>query len=50
MKAVATRKLPGEGFKRAQPLFIKMDAAVRKKINSLLEMPLDMGSHPCEYG
>ncbi len=31
----ATRKLPGEGFKRPWPPLIKMDEAVRKKINSL---------------
>jgi hypothetical protein len=31
----ATKKLPGEGFKRAWPPLIKMDEAVRKKINSL---------------
>jgi len=31
----ATKKLPGEGFKRAWPPLIKMDAAVRKKIDSL---------------
>ena len=31
----ATRKLPGEGFKREWPPLIKMDDAVRKKIDSL---------------
>jgi 4-hydroxy-3-polyprenylbenzoate decarboxylase len=31
----ATKKIPGEGFKRAWPPLIKMDEAVRKKINSL---------------
>ena len=31
----ATKKLPGEGFKRAWPPLIKMDEATRKKINSL---------------
>jgi 4-hydroxy-3-polyprenylbenzoate decarboxylase len=31
----ATKKLAGEGFKRPWPPLIKMDAAVRKKINSL---------------
>jgi 4-hydroxy-3-polyprenylbenzoate decarboxylase len=31
----ATKKLPGEGFKRPWPPLIKMDAAVRKKIDSL---------------
>jgi 4-hydroxy-3-polyprenylbenzoate decarboxylase len=32
----ATKKLPGEGFKRARPPLIKMDDAVRKKIKSWL--------------
>jgi 4-hydroxy-3-polyprenylbenzoate decarboxylase len=31
----ATKKLPGEGFKRAWPPLIKMDDAVKSKINSL---------------
>jgi 4-hydroxy-3-polyprenylbenzoate decarboxylase len=31
----ATKKLPGEGFKRPWPPLIKMDAAVRQKINAL---------------
>jgi 4-hydroxy-3-polyprenylbenzoate decarboxylase len=31
----ATKKLPGEGFKRAWPPLIKMDEAVRGKVNSL---------------
>jgi 4-hydroxy-3-polyprenylbenzoate decarboxylase len=31
----ATKKIPGEGFKRAWPPLIKMDEAVRKKIDSL---------------
>jgi 4-hydroxy-3-polyprenylbenzoate decarboxylase len=31
----ATKKLPGEGFKRAWPPLIKMDAAVQRKIDSL---------------
>ena len=31
----ATKKLPGEGFKRPWPPLIKMDEAVRKKIDSL---------------
>ena len=33
----ATRKLPGEGFKRAWPPLIKMDEAVRHKIDALLK-------------
>ena len=32
----ATRKLPGEGFKRRWPPLIKMDAAVKAKIEKLL--------------
>jgi 4-hydroxy-3-polyprenylbenzoate decarboxylase len=32
----ATRKLPGEGFKRPWPPLIKMDAAVKAKIDSLI--------------
>ena len=31
----ATKKIPGEGFKRAWPPLIKMDEAVKNKINSL---------------
>src|SRR5665647_195758 len=31
----ATKKIPGEGFKRAWPPLIKMDEEVRKKIDSL---------------
>ena len=31
----ATKKLPGEGFKRPWPPLIKMDEAVRKKIDAL---------------
>ena len=33
----ATKKIPGEGFKRAWPPLIKMDAAVKAKIDSLTE-------------
>jgi 4-hydroxy-3-polyprenylbenzoate decarboxylase len=33
----ATKKLSGEGFKRTWPPLIKMDEAVRKKIDSLLK-------------
>ena len=32
----ATRKIPGEGFKRPWPPLIRMDEAVRKKIDTLL--------------
>jgi len=31
----ATKKLPGEGFKRPWPPLIQMDKAIRKKIDSL---------------
>ena len=31
----ATKKLPGEGFKRPWPPLIKMDEGVRKKIDQL---------------
>ena len=31
----ATKKMAGEGFKRPWPPLIKMDEAVRKKMNSL---------------
>ena len=33
----ATKKLPGEGFKRPWPPLIRMDAAVKAKIDSLFE-------------
>ena len=36
MKSDATKKLPGEGFKRPWPPLLKMDADVKKKIDSLL--------------
>jgi len=32
----ATRKLPGEGFKRPRPPLIKMNDEVRRKVDSLL--------------
>ncbi|HEY4415117.1 MAG TPA: UbiD family decarboxylase [Verrucomicrobiae bacterium] len=35
----ATKKLPGEGFKRAWPPLIKMDEAVKAKIDSLFNAP-----------
>ena len=31
----ATKKIPGEGFKRPWPPLIKMDAAVKAKVNAL---------------
>src|SRR3954453_10935618 len=34
----ATRKLPGEGFKREWPPLIKMDAAVKVKVDSILNL------------
>ena len=33
----ATKKLPGEGFKRAWPPLIKMDDSVRKKVDALFK-------------
>ncbi len=33
----ATKKLPGEGFKRPWPPLIKMDEATRKRIDALFE-------------
>jgi hypothetical protein len=36
MKTDATKKIPGEGFNRAWPPLIKMDEAVRNKINAML--------------
>ena len=33
----ATKKLPGEGFKRSWPPLIKMDEAVRKEIDALFK-------------
>ena len=35
MKIDATKKIPGEGFKRAWPPLIKMDDSVNAKIDSL---------------
>ena len=32
----ATKKLPGEGFKRPWPSLIKMDAAVKAKVEQLI--------------
>ena len=37
MKTAATKKIPGEGFKRAWPPLIKMSDEVRRKIAGLLE-------------
>lgn len=33
----ATKKLPGEGFKRPWPPLIKMDESVKEKVGKLLE-------------
>jgi 3-polyprenyl-4-hydroxybenzoate decarboxylase len=35
----ATRKLPGEGFKRSWPPLIKMSEAVRRKIGERFKAP-----------
>jgi len=32
----ATKKIPGEGFKRAWPPLIKMDEAVKRRVEDLL--------------
>jgi hypothetical protein len=37
MKFDATKKLPGEDFKRPWPPLIKMDEAVQKRIDGCLE-------------
>ena len=34
----ATKKIPGEGFKRPWPPLIKMDEAVREAINKLFPL------------
>ena len=34
----ATKKLPGEGFKRAWPPLIKKDAAVKAKVEKLFNL------------
>ena len=33
----ATKKIPGEGFKRAWPPLIKMDDAVKSKVEKLMK-------------
>ena len=38
----ATNKLPGEGFKRPWPPPIKMDAAVKAKVEKLLATHVDI--------
>jgi len=35
----ATKKLPGEGFKRSWPPLIKMDKMVQEKITALFRNP-----------
>jgi 4-hydroxy-3-polyprenylbenzoate decarboxylase len=37
----ATKKLPGEGFKRAWPPLIQMDATVKAKVDSFLNRKTD---------
>jgi 4-hydroxy-3-polyprenylbenzoate decarboxylase len=34
----ATKKIPGEGFKRAWPPLIKMDEAVKARVEKLLSI------------
>jgi len=36
----ATKKLPGEGFERPWPPLIKMDAAVKLKVEQILRKPV----------
>ena len=33
----ATKKIPGEGFKRPWPPFIKMDETVKAQVNQLFD-------------
>jgi len=42
----ATKKLPGEGFKRPWPPLIKMDAAVKAKVEKLFGDIANRGSNP----
>ena len=37
MKLDAPKKIPGEGFKRAWPPLIKMDEAVKAKVEKLFK-------------
>ena len=34
----AAKEIPGEGFKRPWPPLIKMDAAVRRKIDAMFKL------------
>ena len=38
MKTDATKKIPGEGFKRAWPPLIKMDEAVKERVEKLFKL------------
>jgi 3-polyprenyl-4-hydroxybenzoate decarboxylase len=49
MKIDATKKIPGEGFKRAWPPLIKMDEAVKAKVENFLET-LEINPKPSMYG
>jgi 4-hydroxy-3-polyprenylbenzoate decarboxylase len=42
----ATKKLAGEGFKRPWPPLIKMDAAVKAKVEQILTSAQSTGSFP----
>ena len=46
----ATKKIPGEGFKRPWPPLIKMDAAVRMKSISVRKCHLIWVASHVEYG
>jgi 4-hydroxy-3-polyprenylbenzoate decarboxylase len=38
MNTDATKKIPGEGFKRAWPPLIKMDESVKAKVEKLFNL------------
>jgi 4-hydroxy-3-polyprenylbenzoate decarboxylase len=40
MKTDATKKIPGEGFKRAWPPLIKMDESVKAKVGKLFKVSI----------
>ncbi|MBI5387601.1 MAG: hypothetical protein HZA90_23320 [Verrucomicrobia bacterium] len=46
----ATKKLPSEGFKRPWPPLIKMDAAVKAKVEKLLHCEGNAGDNFRETG
>lgn len=42
----ATKKIPGEGFKHPWPPLIKMDAAVKAKVNALFGTAVTIRPRP----